>query len=238
MLKDKIFYFASIRKIVLAFGTLFDDIHIQKKDESGTLIRSIKVPLSYAPSQPFLGRLQQGDLKSAPYSNIESILPRMSFEFSSLTYDATRKLNAIHFNMKSINQSGDVHFQLAPVPWDINFNLNVYSELMDDSLQILEQILPYFNPSFNITVKEIPELGITKDVPILLSAVDIQDQYESGFQNRRIINWTLGFTCKSELFPPIKNEKVIRTLVDTLYTDYDMENKNTIMTLSTEDLNV
>jgi hypothetical protein len=234
MFKNKIFYFASIRKLVLAFGSLFDDINIQKIDDTGEVIRTIKVPFAYGPGQPFLEKLQQAEIKNGNFANIESILPRISFEFGPLNYDANRKLNAIQCNMKSTDQHGNVMFQLAPVPYDVSFNVNIYTELMDDSLQILEQILPYFNPSFNVTVQEIPELGIIKDVPILLNSVDIADQYEGNFQNRRIINWTLSFVCKGDIFPPIRNEKVIRTLIDNIYTDRNMEYKSSIATITTE----
>ena len=155
---DQIFYFASIRKLVIAFGTLFDNICIQKVDSDENVIRTIKVPFSYGPTQIFLARLNQAELRSGDYAAIESVIPRISFEFESISYDSARKLNPIHANLKAKDQIGSTHFQLTPVPYDITFNLNVYSELLDDSLQIIEQILPYFTPTFTVTVKEIPEM--------------------------------------------------------------------------------
>lgn len=233
MLDNKVFYFASIRKLVIAFGSLFDNIYIQKKADNDYNIQYIKVPFSYGPRQVFTA-IKNAELNSGRFSNIESIIPRISFEFNTIAYDSTRKLNTMHGHMIPIDDRGRTHFQLTPVPYDISFNLNVYTELLDDSLQIIEQIIPYFTPSFNITINEIPEMNIVRDVPVQLNGVSFSDSYEGDFSDRRTIIWTLDFLCKGHLYPPIRDEKIIKTIIHRMGAH--KENFDAKITISTDPL--
>ena len=192
------FYHEILRKTVIGFGTLFNNINIRHADASGTNFSTMKVPLAYGPMQKFLARIQQQpDLNR----EIAITLPRLSFEMQGLQYDPTRKTGiAQTFLTKNGTNAKKVYM---PVPYNIAFELSVMAKLSDDALQILEQILPYFQPSFNITVNLISSIGEKKDIPIVLESINYSDQYEGGFESRRTIIYTLAFTAKTYLFGPV-----------------------------------
>jgi len=192
------FYHEILRKTVIGFGTLFNNINIRHKDASGTNFSVLKVPLAYGPMQKFLARIQQ-----QPDLDRETAitLPRLSFEMQGLQYDPTRKTGiAQTFLTKNGTNAKKVYM---PVPYNIAFELSIMSKLSDDALQILEQIVPYFQPSFNITVNLISSIGEKKDIPIVLESINYSDQYEGGFESRRTIIYTLAFTAKTYLFGPV-----------------------------------
>ena len=192
------FYHEILRKTVIGFGTLFNNINIRHKDASGTNFSVLKVPLAYGPMQKFLARIQQ-----QPELDRETAitLPRLSFEMQGLQYDPTRKTGiAQTFLTKNGTNAKKVYM---PVPYNIAFELSIMSKLSDDALQILEQIVPYFQPSFNITVNLISSIGEKKDIPIVLESINYSDQYEGGFESRRTIIYTLAFTAKTYLFGPV-----------------------------------
>ena len=192
------FYHEILRKTVIGFGTLFNNINIRHKDASGTNFSVMKVPLAYGPMQKFLARIQQ-----QPDLDRETAitLPRLSFEMQGLQYDPTRKTGiAQTFLTKNGTNAKKVYM---PVPYNIAFELSIMSKLSDDALQILEQIVPYFQPSFNITVNLISSIGEKKDIPIVLESINYSDQYEGGFESRRTIIYTLAFTAKTYLFGPV-----------------------------------
>ena len=192
------FYHEILRKTVIGFGTLFNNINIRHKDASGTNFSVLKVPLAYGPMQKFLARIQQ-----QPDLDRETAitLPRLSFEMQGLQYDPTRKTGiAQTFLTKNGTNAKKVYM---PVPYNIAFELSIMSKLSDDALQILEQIVPYFQPSFNITVNLIDSIGEKKDIPIVLESINYSDQYEGGFESRRTIIYTLAFTAKTYLFGPV-----------------------------------
>ena len=192
------FYHEILRKTVIGFGTLFNNINIRHKDASGTNFSVMKVPLAYGPMQKFLARIQQQpDLER----EIAITLPRLSFEMQGIQYDPTRKTGiAQTFLTKNGTNAKKVYM---PVPYNVGFELSIMAKLSDDALQILEQILPYFQPSFNITVNLVSSIGEKKDVPIVLESINYSDQYEGGFDSRRIIIYTLSFTAKTYLFGPV-----------------------------------
>ena len=192
------FYHEILRKTVIGFGTLFNNINIRHKDASGTNFSVLKVPLAYGPMQKFLARIQQQpDLDR----EIAITLPRLSFEMQGLQYDPTRKTGiAQTFLTKNGTNAKKVYMT---VPYNIGFELSIMSKLSDDALQILEQIVPYFQPSFNITVNLISSIGEKKDIPIVLESINYSDQYEGGFESRRTIIYTLAFTAKTYLFGPV-----------------------------------
>ena len=195
------FYHEILRKTVIGFGTLFNNINIRHKDASGTNFSVLKVPLAYGPMQKFLARIQQ-----QPDLDRETAitLPRLSFEMQGLQYDPTRKTGIAQTFLST--GSGKAKKVYMPVPYNIGFELSVMSKLSDDALQILEQIIPYFQPSFNITVNLISSIGEKKDIPIVLESINYSDQYEGGFDSRRIIIYTLSFTAKTYLFGPVADD--------------------------------
>ena len=192
------FYHEILRKTVIGFGTLFNDINIRHRDASGTSFSNLKVPLAYGPIQKFLARIQQQpDLNR----EVALTLPRLSFEMTGMQYDPSRKTGVTQTFLAS--QSGNVKKVYMPVPYNVTFELNIISKLNDDSLQIIEQILPYFQPSLNITINLISAIGEKKDVPIVMESITQNDQYEGGFDSRRLIIHTLRFTAKTYLFGPV-----------------------------------
>lgn len=201
------FYHSHIRKTVAVFGTLFNDISVHRKDASGGVISYVKVPLSYGPKQKFLTRLFEEPDLNAPEVAIR--LPRMSFEITGMQYDTSVKLNKMNTLAKP-----DIHGQNTirnPVPYILNFQLSVYAKNQDDALQVVEQILPMFNPEYVVTLKEIPELDIKRDIPIVLQSVTYSDDYEGDFTSRRVLIYTLEFTMKTFFYGPIKqNQAVIK----------------------------
>ena len=192
------FYHEILRKTVIGFGTLFNNINIRHKDASGTNFSVMKVPLAYGPMQKFLARIQQ---QPELDREIAITLPRLSFEMQGIQYDPTRKTGiAQTFLTKSGTNAKKVYM---PVPYNVGFELSIMAKLSDDALQILEQIVPYFQPSFNITVNLISSIGEKKDIPIVLESINYSDQYEGGFESRRTIIYTLSFVAKTYLFGPV-----------------------------------
>lgn len=195
------FYHNTIRRYVILFGTLFNDIHINRVDVSGGVNTTIKVPISYGPKEKMLARLDADpDLKRPAI-----VLPRMSFELTDLNYGPTRKLNTIgKIVAANPDDTNSAKYQFTPVPYDLNFILSIAVKNADDGTRILEQILPFFTPNWNSTVDLIPELGIKLDIPIVLNAVSSEDTYEGNFEERRSIVWTLSFTMKGYIFGPTR----------------------------------
>jgi hypothetical protein len=211
------FYHEIIRKTVVSFGTLFNQIYVKHDNASGGVESEIKVPLAYGPSQKFLARLeQQPELNRAVQIN----LPRMSFEMNSISYDPSRKVSVTQ-TFKAVDENNRVKKVYMPVPYNLGFELNILTKLNDDALQILEQILPYFQPSFNITVELIDSIGEKRDIPVVLESINFQDDYEGDFSTRRALIYTLQFTAKTYLFGPIADstDGIIRKVQVDYYTD-------------------
>jgi hypothetical protein len=215
------YYHEIVRKTIISFGTLFNDIHIRHQDDAGKDVSDLKVPLAYGPSQKFLARItQQADLNKA----IQITMPRMSFEMSNISYDSTRKSSLVQ-TFKTCEDGTKAKKVFMPVPYNIGFELNIMSKLNDDSLQILEQILPYFQPHFNLTVDLIDSIGEKRDIPIILESVNFQDDYEGNFDTRRSLIYTLQFTAKTYLFGPIadSSDGLIRKVQVDMYTSTDIK---------------
>ena len=211
--------------MTIAFGQLFNNIQIKRKDSTGSTIQSIRVPLAYAPKEKFLTRLdQQPDLDNREFA---ITLPRMSFEISTIEYDASRKLNRLQ-KFKKVKTSADgkiLDYNYMPVPYNISYSLNVFTATAEGGLQIIEQILPYFQPDYTVTVNAIPNLDIKRDVPIVLNNVNYEDSYSGDYTTRRAVIYTLGFTAKTYLFGPAQTQKVVKTVQSDLYSDTDTVNK-------------
>ena len=215
------FYHEILRKTVISFGTLFNDIHIRHKDNTGKSISDMKVALAYGPMQKFLARIeQQPDLNRAT----QITLPRMSFEMTNIAYDATRK-SSITQTFKA-SDGTNLRKVFMPVPYNIGFELNVLVKLNDDGLQIVEQILPFFQPSFNLTVDLVTAIGEKRDIPIVLDSINFQDDYEGDFSTRRALIYTLTFTAKTYLFGPVPDtsQGIIKKEQIDYHTDVDTKN--------------
>lgn len=215
------FYHEIIRKIIVSFGTLFNDIHIRHKDNSNNTISDMKVPLSYGPMQKFLAKIEQQENLTKP---IAITLPRMSFEMRTIRYDPSRKTSTTQ-TFKATDGT-NLKKVYMPVPYNIYFELNIFSKLNDDALQIIEQILPFFQPSFNLTVDLVDTIGEKRDIPIILDGdINFQDDYEGSFQTRRALIYTLTFTAKAYLFGPISDttDGLIRKVQVDTYSSTDTQ---------------
>ena len=173
------FYHETIRKIVVAFGTMFNNIQLVRKDNDGNIVQAMKVPLAYGPRQKFLVRLREDpDLTK----QVAITLPRIGFEIQNLSYDPTRKLNRVQkFKKTKSSKSNALDVQYMPVPYNLEFELYILSKNSDDALQIVEQILPYFQPDYTLTVNDMADMGIKRDVPIVLNGITYEDDYEGDF---------------------------------------------------------
>jgi hypothetical protein len=195
------YYHEIFRKTIVSFGTLFNNISIKHFNDAGDVSSVIKVPLAYGPSQKFLARLEQQPNLNSP---VQMSLPRMSFEFTGLSYDSQRKLTTTQsFLTSSVTDKTDIKKAYMPVPYNMNFELSIMCKLNDDMLQIIEQILPYFQPSYNLTVDLVKTIGEKRDIPILLENIGMNDTYEGDFNTRRALIYTLNFTAKTYLFGPV-----------------------------------
>ena len=197
------FYNEILRRTIIAFGTLFNSISI-KQSGGETDASIIRVPLAYGPTQKFLARLTQSpDLNKATSLS----LPRMSFEFTGLTYDPSRKVTTTQkiVVQNPNSDSPDEKKVFMPVPYNMQFELAVMCKLNDDALQIVEQILPYFQPSYNLSVNLVGSINEKRDVPVILENITMQDDYEGDFESRRVLLYTLRFTAKTYLFGPVSD---------------------------------
>ena len=211
------YYHEIIRKTIISFGTLFNDLNIKHKDSSGSVVSQLKVPLAYGPTQKFLARLEQQANLDKP---VQITMPRMSFEMTSIAYDSTRK-SGITQTFRAVDGNDKMKKVFMPVPYNIGFELSIFAKLNDDALQIVEQILPYFQPSFNITVDLVESIGEKRDIPVVLNSVNFQDDYEGDFSTRRALIYTLRFTAKTYLFGPVAEnpEGLIRKVQVDMYAD-------------------
>lgn len=220
MLGNAPFYHHLTRKAVVLFGRLFDDITlVRKNDQTSKETNRFLVPIIYSPKEKMVTRIfSDPDL----LRQVQTILPRMGFEITGVTYDASRKQNSLLRAAKS-NTTTHVTSMYMGVPYDINFQLNIYARNIDDGTQIVEQILPFFNPDFTVTTNMIPDLGFAKDVPIILNNVSNDIQYEGDFDTVRYVNWTLNFTMKMYYYGPISYPKIIRTVYANIYNDPSLQ---------------
>ena len=213
------FYHEIIRKTVIAFGTLFNDIHVRHDDQAGNALSEIKVPVAYGPRQKFLARItQQAELNKAT----QITLPRMSFEITSISYDASRKAGITQtFKAADSTDGNKMKKVFMPVPYNLGFELNILVKLQDDGLQILEQILPFFQPGFTLSIDLVKSIGEKRDVPMILNSINQQDDYEGDFSTRRALIYTLSFTAKTFMFGHIAKtpEGLIRKVQVDYYSD-------------------
>jgi hypothetical protein len=261
------FYNEGLRKIIISFGQLFNNIVIENKSSDGAILKRIKVPLAYAPKEKFLVRLdEQANLEDR---SMAITLPRIGFEISGLQYDPARKLTRVQKFMKPqvdlsraessalldkvfleddtgsvlleqtnkitgnaeyvLNETANPaskstkknSYNYVPVPYNISLNVYAFTATAENGLQIIEQILPFFQPDYTVTVNVLPQLGIKRDVPIILNSINYEDSYSGDFTSRRAVIYTMNFTAKTYLFGPTTSQGVIKTVQADLYTDSD-----------------
>jgi len=211
------FYHQRIRKSVAVFGALFNNLYVLRKDSNDQVISQVKVPLSYGPKRKFLDRIRQNaDLDTDTKVAIK--LPRMSFEIISITYDAQRQLQKTN-NFTQAGSSANLRNKFYSfVPYTIGFQLSVYAKNQDDALQIVEQILPTFNPQYSLTIKPFADYpNVKEDVPITLTGVDFSDDYENALESRRTIIYTLSFDMRVNFYGAVSETGIIRTSINNIY---------------------
>ena len=211
------FYHEIIRKTIIAFGTLFNTIDIKHKKQDGTNWSTIRVPIAYGPREKFLARLEERpDLRK----RVSITLPRLAFELTSIQYDPERKVSTMQtFKANTTTGTKVAKKVYMPVPYNLGFRLNLMTQYNEDSLQIIEQILPYFQPSFNLTVDLVSSIGEKRDIPMVLDNVSFDDNYESGMEEKRVITHTLEFTAKTYLFGnvPTSSDGLIKKVIVDRY---------------------
>ena len=214
------FYNESLRKTIIAFGSLFNDIYITRKNSAGTDVQSLKVPLAYGPKQKFMVRL---DADPNLDQKVALTLPRIGFEIAGFDYDPSRKLNRIIKRKKVANTEDkklkQMSTQHSPVPYNLNFEMFVMTKNSDDGIQIVEQILPFFQPEYTVTIKEVPEMDVIRDVPIVLNNISYEDTYTGSFTERRAIIYTFNFVAKAYVYGPVTTAKPITKTEATVYAD-------------------
>ena len=204
------FYHSTVRKAVAVFGTLFNDINVLRTKADGSIISQLKVPLAYGPKAKMLARIDQA---TGSDSSMAIKLPRMGFEITSLELDSTQKLAKrnviVESHASDATKKKTIKHQVA---YNINVSLYILTKNQDDGLQIVEQILPYFQPEYNLTINPVSGFAYKQDVPIILTGVTMSDDYEGDFVTRRALIYQLDFTMKMKFFGPTGNQGVIRTV--------------------------
>ena len=216
------FYNEGLRKLTIAFGQLFNNIVIQNTSSTGAVTKRIRVPLAYAPKEKFIVRLeQQANLQDD--REVAVTLPRLGFEITGLQYDASRKINKMQKlrRVKTSEEGKKLNFNYAPVPYNISFSLYSFTATAENGLQIVEQILPFFQPEYTVTMNVVPELNLKRDIPIILNSVNYEDTYNGEFTQRRAVIYTLSFTAKTYLYGPMSNQKVIKNVQSDLGASTD-----------------
>lgn len=217
----KNFYHALLRKYIVLFGTLFNDIQITREDNSGQPLQTFKIPLSYGPREKFLARVEDDPVLNRPSA---VALPRMSFEITGITYDGERKLPTTQkYLHKNVGTGGKLAYQSVymPVPYKINIELNIMTKEAEDGTRIVEQILPYFTPDWTLTAHLLEDFdNYPLDIKVKLDDVRQEDTYTDGdFKTRRAIIWTISFTMDIYFFGPSSKAKIIKISKVNLYTD-------------------
>ena len=223
------FYHGTVRKYVVVFGNMFNGIYVQRFDSSGNRIQNIKVPIAYGPKEKFLVRLAQDPNLD---QDVAISLPRLGFEMTGINYAANRKLpSTLKHSTVDRNDLTKLTTQYIPVPYDIQFTLSAFVRNADDGTQIVEQILPYFQPEWTNNIKLQPEMGLTYDVPCVLNDVNVEDTYEGDFAARRALIWNFNFTMKGFVFGPISTSGTIRRAIAGVG---DIDNLTTIETINSQ----
>ena len=222
-------YHRIIRKLVVAFGNVFNNISLARYDANGTEQEHFLVPIVYGGKEKYVSRLE-GDPNLD--KKVQVTLPIMSFEMTDMSYDATRKLNT---NQKLTHAGGAQNTTLAvynPVPFNFDFELYAYVRNIEDGAQLMEKILPFFTPDYTVSVNLIPEMGIIKQIPLILNDVSHEIDYEGDYNSKvRSIIWTLRFTVKGYLYGPVSEPKIIRSSITNILDDVNLGETDVVIKL-------
>jgi hypothetical protein len=204
----------TIRKYIILFGTLFDNMFINRENSTGATVQTLKIPLSYGPKDKYLARINMdvGRGSSALNQPIATVLPRMAFEMVTMSYAPDRKMNTINKIHKVTTDNDQMQYQYAPVPYDFTFQLYIMVKNAEDGTKIIEQILPYFTPEWTATINLMPDINGKYDIPIIFNDISTEDTYEGEFTQRRALIHTLTFTVKGYLFGPTRKGEVIKDI--------------------------
>lgn len=205
MLNNGPYYNQTTEKAIVAFANLFKDMYIVRMKQDGTVEKTIRVPVSYAAKEKFLAREQQQP--NIDNSTEEMTLPRLSFEITGLQPDASRRMNPMQQRKAVVG--GQVNSVFNPAPWNLNVSLYAIAKYQTDALQMFEQIVPIFNPMYIVTVKAMPQLNLTDDVPIILDTVQHEDNYDAKFQERRVVVFTFNFTIQLNYFGGVQQNRAV-----------------------------
>lgn len=216
------YYHGIVRKYVIAFGNMFDNMQVERRDLNFDIIQTLDVPIAYGPKHKWLSMIRQDpNLERKPAIN----LPRMSFQITDYQYDPERALNKTQKCYQITSDTGVKKSTFMPVPYNFNFELYIAIENADDGAQLIEQILPYFRPEYTRSLNLIPEMNISKDVPFILNGITTEDSYEGDMISRRAIIHTLSFTAKGWLYGPVSNINTIERAIVNIYCDPGLQNK-------------
>lgn len=220
------FYHQTLRRYVVAFGNMFDDIVVRRLNASNEIIQSIMVPIAYGPKQKWLVRIRQNpELKA----QVALQLPRLGFEITGMNYDGARRLTGTTKNVAlRASDKNKLDRQYVPVPWDISFALYAYVKNSDDGAQIVEQIVPFFGPEWTNTVNVVPSMGIKMDVPTILQGLTVDDVYEGDYDSRQTLVYTFNFTMKGWFFGPIRSQGVIKRAQTDLHVVEPVANSDVL----------
>lgn len=230
MFRGQHFYHQHVRKAIIAFGMIFNNINVVR-DKDDVAVQTLRVPLAYSTKQKFLSRIALID--SAEARNETAItLPRMGFEITSLDYDPSRKISLVQRNKAVDGTSNSVRTSFTSTPYNLSIAMYVFAKNQEDGLQIVEQILPFFNPDFNVTVNDLPEMGIKRDIKITLDSISYDDQYEGDFAARQSIIWTLNFTMRLNFYGNVSNINIIKETISNLYDKLDLSTVDEVAKIS------
>ena len=239
MLNGNVYYHGAIRKAIVAFGRLFSDIYIDRKQGdsvTGTTAQRLQVPLSYAPKEKWLVRIdQQPDLEGA---TAMVTLPRMSFEIIGYVYDSARKATRLQkITTTDTSNPNNMSSVYTPVPYNLDISLYIITKTQEDGMQIIEQILPSFTPEYTLQVDMVPEMGITMPVPVILNSVSVIDEYDGAFQDRRYVTHTLNFEMKLNLYGPVSGQGIITKVDANIGENKDFSSPNRVYTATGNTVN-
>lgn len=210
-----VFYNLAIRKLVLGFGDVFNSLTLVRYNPDFTESERLVVPIEYAAKEKYVKRLEGDPLLDRM---VQITLPRLSYEMTGLSYDSSRKQNTNIQN--TANTPNGQQAQYMPVPYNFDFKLYLYVRNIEDGHQLIEHILAYFTPDYTIKLNMIPELGIVKEIPLVLNSVSQDIEYEGvRDSDTRLIIWTLDFTVKGYIFGPTSDAKLITHSIVSIYQD-------------------
>ena len=220
------FYHSLLKKYVIVFGTLFNNIYIERTDANGVVTQTLRVPISYGPRDKTLARLEENPTGIAKQS-IQ--LPRMSFEMTGISYAPDRKLQTTRTLYTANNVNGTNVYKKAytPVPYDIEFTLSIMAKSTEDATRIVEQILPYFTPEWTISAKLLKDFENLTDIPLVISTVNIEDNYDGSFEQRRALIYTISFVMKGYLYGPVTQSKIVKITNINYSTPIDLDSSVT-----------